>query len=167
MHSGELSTRARPAFFFLVSGTAFPESLSGMSKAVQHWMVKQEPTAYAWAQFAADGETAWTGVRNFQARNNLKAMRKGDTVLFYHSNEERQIMGRCNVVKEAYQDPTTEDPAWVVVDLKAGKKLKKPVTLVQVKQTPELATIALIRQSRLSVMPLTDDEFTLIVALGS
>jgi predicted RNA-binding protein with PUA-like domain len=76
-------------------------------------------------------------------------------------------MGRCNVVKEAYQDPTTEDPAWVVVDLKAGKKLKKPVTLVQVKQTPELATIALIRQSRLSVMPLTDDEFTLIVALGS
>jgi predicted RNA-binding protein with PUA-like domain len=129
--------------------------------------VKSEPEVYSWDTFVNDKTTIWDGVRNFQARNNLKAMRKGDTVLFYHSNEERQIMGRCNVVKEAYQDPTTEDPAWVVVDLKAGKKLKKPVTLVQVKQTPELATIALIRQSRLSVMPLTDDEFTLIVALGS
>lgn len=132
-----------------------------------YWLVKSEPEVYSWDTFVNDKTTFWDGVRNFQARNNLKAMRKGDTVLFYHSNEERQIMGRCNVVKEAYQDPTTEDPAWVVVDLKAGKKLKKPVTLVQVKQTPELATIALIRQSRLSVMPLTDDEFTLIVALGS
>jgi predicted RNA-binding protein with PUA-like domain len=132
-----------------------------------YWLVKSEPEVYSWDTFVNDKTTIWDGVRNFQARNNLKAMRKGDTVLFYHSNEERQIMGRCNVVKEAYQDPTTEDPAWVVVDLKAGKKLKKPVTLVQVKQTPELATIALIRQSRLSVMPLTDDEFTLIVALGS
>jgi predicted RNA-binding protein with PUA-like domain len=132
-----------------------------------YWLVKSEPEVYSWDTFVNDKTTIWDGVRNFQARNNLKAMRKGDTVLFYHSNEERQIMGRCNVVKEAYQDPTTENPAWVVVDLKAGKKLKKPVTLVQVKQTPELATIALIRQSRLSVMPLTDDEFTLIVALGS
>lgn len=132
-----------------------------------YWLVKSEPEVYSWDTFVNDKTTFWDGVRNFQARNNLKAMRKGDTVLFYHSNEERQIMGRCTVVKEAYQDPTTEDPAWVVVDLKAGKKLKKPVTLVQVKQTPELATIALIRQSRLSVMPLTDDEFTLIVALGS
>lgn len=131
------------------------------------WLVKSEPDVYSWDTFVKDKTTFWDGVRNFQARNNLKAMRKGDTVLFYHSNEERQVVGICTVVKEAYQDPTTDDPAWVVVDLKAGKKLKKPVTLVQIKQTPDLATIALIRQSRLSVMPLTDDEFTLIVAMGS
>lgn len=132
-----------------------------------YWLVKSEPDVYSWDTFVKDKTTFWDGVRNFQARNNLKAMRKGDTVLFYHSNEERQVVGLCTVVKEAYQDPTTDDTAWVVVDLKAGKKLKQPVTLVQIKQTPELATIALIRQSRLSVMPLTDDEFTLIVAMGS
>lgn len=132
-----------------------------------YWLVKSEPDVYSWDTFVKDKATFWDGVRNFQARNNLKAMRKGDTVLFYHSNEERQVVGLCTVVKEAYQDPTTDDTAWVVVDLKAGKKLKQPVTLVQIKQTPELATIALIRQSRLSVMPLTDDEFTLIVAMGS
>lgn len=132
-----------------------------------YWLVKSEPDVYSWDTFVKDKTTFWDGVRNFQARNNLKAMRKGDTVLFYHSNEERQVVGLCTVVKEAYQDPTTDDTAWVVVDLKAGKKLKKPVTLVQIKQTPDLATIALIRQSRLSVMPLTDDEFTLIVAMGS
>ena len=127
-----------------------------------YWLVKSEPDVYSWDTFVKDKTTFWDGVRNFQARNNLKAMRKGDTVLFYHSNEERQVVGLCTGVKEAYQDPTTDDTAWVVVDLKAGKKLKQPVTLVQIKQTPELATIALIRQSRLSVMPLTDDEFTLI-----
>lgn len=132
-----------------------------------YWLVKSEPDVYSWDTFVKDKTTFWDGVRNFQARNNLKAMRKGDTVLFYHSNEERQVVGLCTVVKEAYQDPTTDDTAWVVVDLKAGKKLKKPVTLVQIKLTPDLATIALIRQSRLSVMPLTDDEFTLIVAMGS
>lgn len=132
-----------------------------------YWLVKSEPDVYSWDTFVAEKRTFWNGVRNYQARNNMQAMRKGDTVLFYHSNEERQIMGLSTVVKEAYQDPTTDDPAWVVVDLKAGKKLKTPVTLVRIKQTPGLENIALIRQSRLSVMPLTDDEFTIIMSIAS
>jgi len=132
-----------------------------------YWLVKSEPDVYSWDTFVAEKRTFWNGVRNYQARNNMQAMRKGDTVLFYHSNEERQIMGLSTVVKEAYQDPTTDDPAWVVVDLKAGKKLKTPVTLVRIKQTPGLENIALIRQSRLSVMPLTDDEFTIIMSIAA
>ena len=134
---------------------------------MNYWLVKSEPEAYSWQEFVQKKEEVWDGVRNYQARNNMQAMRKGDTVLFYHSNEERQIMGLSTVVKEAYQDPTTDDPAWVVVDLKAGKKLKTPVTLVRIKQTPGLENIALIRQSRLSVMPLTDDEFTIIMSIAS
>lgn len=132
-----------------------------------YWLVKSEPDVYSWDTFVSEKQTYWNGVRNYQARNNMQAMRKGDIVLFYHSNEERQVMGLSTVVKEAYQDPTTDDPAWVVVDLKAGKRLKKPVTLAAIKQTKGLEQIALIKQSRLSVMPLTDDEFNIIVAMGS
>ncbi|MBU3740905.1 MAG: EVE domain-containing protein [Candidatus Kapabacteria bacterium] len=132
-----------------------------------YWLVKSEPDVYSWDTFVAEKQTYWNGVRNYQARNNMKAMRKGDTVMFYHSNEERQVVGLCTVVKEAYQDPTTDDPAWVVVDVKAGKRLKTPVTLATIKQTKGLEQIALIKQSRLSVMPLTEDEFNIIIALGS
>lgn len=131
-----------------------------------YWLVKSEPDVYSWDTFVSEKRTYWNGVRNYQARNNMQAMRKGDTVLFYHSNAERQIMGLSTVVAEAYQDPTTDDPAWVVVDLKAGKRLPNPVTLAQIKQTSGLENIALIRQSRLSVMPVTEDEFTIIMALG-
>jgi predicted RNA-binding protein with PUA-like domain len=167
MHSGELSTRARPAFFFLVSGTAFPETLSGMSKAVQHWMVKQEPTAYAWAQFAADGETAWTGVRNFQARNNLRAMKKGDLALYYHSVVGKEVVGVAKVQREAYPDPTATEGDWDCVDLVPVNALAHPVSLESIKKNPVLKDIALVRQSRLSVIPLTPLEYAEVVRLGS
>jgi predicted RNA-binding protein with PUA-like domain len=125
----------------------------------KHWLVKQEPSAYSWDDFVRDGGTAWTGVRNFQARNNLKAMRAGDRVLFYHSNEGKEVVGIATVAREAYPDPTADEGGWICVDLKPVKRLKQPVTLEQIKADPALANIALIRQSRLSVMPLTAEEF--------
>lgn len=133
---------------------------------MKYWLVKQEPTAYSWDDFVRDGKTVWTGVRNFQARNNLKAMAKGDTVLFYHSVVGKSIMGEAEVVREAYPDPTAKEGDWICVDLKPGKPLKRPVTLEEVKGSKPLENLALLRQSRLSVMPVTAAEYRAILALA-
>ena len=134
---------------------------------MNYWLVKSEPGAYSWQQFEKDGKTFWDGVRNYQARNNLKAMKKGDLVLFYHSVSEKQVMGIARVVKEHYQDPTTDDDRWVVVDLVPEKAFKKPVSLSQVKADARLENIALVKQARLSVMPLKAEEFDAIIGLGN
>jgi predicted RNA-binding protein with PUA-like domain len=134
---------------------------------MQHWLVKSEPFKYSWDQFEEDKQTFWDGVRNYQARNNLREMKKGDLVLWYHSNEGKEVVGIAKVAKTAYQDPTTEDPNWVVVDLKPFKKLKKSVTLEQIKAHPLLQEIGLVRQGRLSVMGLSAAEFDIILELGS
>lgn len=134
---------------------------------MNYWLVKSEPVKYAWDQFVKDGKTFWDGVRNYQARNNLQAMKKGDLVLYYHSNEGMEVVGIAKVLKEHYPDPTIDDPRWVVVDLAPYKALKKPVSLAQMKQDPMLANIGLIRQGRLSVMPLKSEEFDRIIEMGS
>ena len=131
-----------------------------------HWLVKSEPGVYSWANMVADKRTNWSGVRNFQAANNLKAMKVGDTCFFYHSNEERAIVGVVEVVKTYYPDPSDKTGRFGMVDVKAAKKLKTPVTLAQVKADPELAGIALVRQSRLSVMPIDAKAWARIVKLG-
>lgn len=131
---------------------------------MNHWMVKQEPDAYSWDDFVKDGKTDWTGVRNFQARNNLKEMKKGDKVLFYHSNIGKEVVGIAKVSKESFADPT--DEKWFAVELVPDKKLKKPVSLVDIKTNLALAEIKLIRQSQLSVMPLTKDEFEEILSMS-
>jgi predicted RNA-binding protein with PUA-like domain len=135
--------------------------------ATRHWLVKQEPTAYSWDDLVRDGRTMWDGVRNHQARNNLQAMGKGDRVLFYHSVKDPAVVGICEVVRPAYPDPTADDPRWVVVDLKPVRPLARPVTLAAVKAEPALRDIPLIRQSRLSVMPLEKAAFDRIVKLGT
>lgn len=134
---------------------------------MNYFLVKSEPFKYSWEQFNEDGETFWDGVRNYQARNNLKAMKKGDLVLFYHSNEGKEVVGIAKVVKEFYQDPTTDDERWVVVDLAPVETLKRPVTLEEVKADHLLQDVALVRQGRLSVMPLKAEEFDRIVELGN
>ncbi len=134
---------------------------------MNYFLVKSEPFKYSWEQFNKDGETFWDGVRNYQARNNLKAMKKGDLVLYYHSNEGKEVVGLAKVVKEFYQDPTTEDERWVVVDLAPVETFKNPVTLETIKADPLLQDIALVRQGRLSVMPLKAEEFDRIVQLGN
>ena len=131
-----------------------------------YWLIKSEPFKYSWDQFVKDGVTFWDGVRNYGARNNLRSMKKGDLAFFYHSNEGLEIVGIAKVVKESYQDPTTDDPAWLVVDFKPQKKLKKPVTLAQVKATPSLANMALIRFGRLSVQPVTEKEWDQILKIS-
>ena len=133
---------------------------------MQFWLVKQEPSKYSWEEFLKDKKTYWDGVRNYQARNNLQAMKKGDQVFFYHSVVGKQIMGVAQVSRESYPDPTTDDTAWVVVDLKPVKSLKVPVSLAQIKAHPKLNEIALVKQSRLSVIPLTQPEFKIILGLG-
>jgi predicted RNA-binding protein with PUA-like domain len=134
-------------------------------KNMNYWMVKQEPDAYSWDDFVNDGATDWTGVRNFQARNNLKSMEKGDKVLFYHSNVGKEVVGIATVSKTAFPDPT--DEKWVAVELKPVKPLKKPVTLAQIRENLALSDIKLVRQSQLSVMPLTKDEFEEIVSMSN
>ena len=131
-----------------------------------YWLIKSEPFKYAWDQFIADGSTFWDGVRNYGARNNLRSMKKGDLAFFYHSNEGLEIVGIAKVIKESYQDPTTNETAWVVVDFKPHKKLKKPVTLAAIKATPSLANMALIRLGRLSVQPVLDEEWEIIMAMS-
>ncbi len=131
-----------------------------------HWLVKSEPSKYSWDKFVEDKQTSWDGVRNYTARNNLKAMKKGDEVFFYHSNEGLEIVGIAKVAKEAYPDPTTDDTNWVVVDLKPVKKMKKPVSLVTIKADKRLEGIALVKLGRLSVCPITSDEWDLILELG-
>lgn len=134
--------------------------------AKNYWLVKQEPTAYSWDQFVKDGGTTWTGVRNFQARNNLSAMRCGDEVLFYHSVVGKAVSGIARVAREAYPDPTAKEDGWVCVDLVPLRPVDPPVSLEQIKAAPALRDIGLLRQSRLSVMPLTAAQFRGIVSLG-
>lgn len=130
---------------------------------MNYWLVKSEPEVYSWEQFQKDKRTFWDGVRNYQARNNMQAMEMGDHVIFYHSSDVKAAVGIAEVVKTAYPDPTTEDPAWVVVDLKPVRPLKAPVTLAQIKAMPDMNNVALVRQARLSVLPLTQQEFEMIV----
>jgi len=131
------------------------------------WMVKQEPETYSWDDFVRDGKTDWTGVRNFQARNNLRQMKAGDRVLFYHSGTGKCVVGIAEVAKAAYADPTADDPQWVAVDLKPVKPLKESVPLAAIRYNDKLANLPLIRQSQLSVMPLTKQEFETIVGMGT
>ena len=133
---------------------------------MNYWLVKSEPFKYSWDQFVQDGITFWDGVRNYTARNNLRAMRKGDHVLFYHSNEGLAIVGIAEVFKEAYQDPTTTDTNWVVVELKPVKPITKPVTLAQVKAEPSLKDMDLVRLSRLSVGAVKEQEYRRVLAMG-
>lgn len=133
---------------------------------MNYWLVKSEPFKYSWDQMLKDKKTFWDGVRNYQARNNLRNMKLGDLAFFYHSNEGKEIVGIVKVVKEAYQDPTTEDANWVAVDFSPFKALKKPITLAQIKAEPRLADIALIKQGRLSVMELKAHEFDTILELS-
>ena len=134
---------------------------------MQYWLVKSEPEKYSWEKFNKEGRTFWDGVRNYQARNNLREMKEGDLVLFYHSNEGKEVVGIAKVVKEFYQDPTTDDKNWVVVDLSPVESMKKPVTLEQIKADEMLKDIHLVRQGRLSVMGLKREEFDHIIKLGS
>ena len=134
--------------------------------ARSYWLVKQEPEAYSWDDFVKEGETYWDGVRNYQARNNLRAMKKGDLVFFYHSVSDKEIVGVAKVTREHYPDPTAKEGDWSVVDLAAAKPMKKPVSLAQIKVDKSLEDIALIKQSRLSVMPIAKAEFRLILELG-
>ncbi|QNF32083.1 EVE domain-containing protein [Adhaeribacter swui] len=134
---------------------------------MQYWLVKSEPEAYSWADLVKDGKTSWTGVRNYQARNNITQMKTGDLVLFYHSVSEKAVVGVAQVDREAYQDPTTDDARWQTVDLVPSQDFKKPVTLDQIKKDERLENIALLRQSRLSVMPLKPEEYDIILSLGN
>jgi len=134
---------------------------------MNYWLVKSEPHKYSWEKFNHDGRTFWDGVRNYQARNNLREMKEGDLVLFYHSNEGKAVVGIAKVAKEFYQDPTTTDPNWVVVDLEPVETLKNAVTLETVKADHQLKDVGLVRQGRLSVMGLKREEFDRIVELGS
>jgi predicted RNA-binding protein with PUA-like domain len=131
-----------------------------------YWLIKSEPFKYSWDQFVKDKQTFWDGVRNYAARNNLRDMKKGDELFFYHSNEGLEIVGICKVVKEAYQDPTTDEDAWVVVDVKPVRKLKKPVTLAQMKTDKRLANMDLLRLGRLSVGKVTDEEWEVVLELA-
>jgi predicted RNA-binding protein with PUA-like domain len=133
---------------------------------MSYWLVKSEPSSYSWEQLEKDKETVWSGVRNYAARLHLRAMKKGDPVLFYHSNEGLDIVGIAKVSKEAYQDPTTTDEAWISVDLKPFKKLKKPVPLDTIKKDKRLAEMALVRIGRLSVQPVSDKEWKVIMELA-
>lgn len=142
--------------------------IPAMSKRpAQYWLVKSEPTAYSWSTLVSDGCTAWTGVRNFTARLNLRAMRKGDRVLFYHSVVGKEIVGISEVAAEAYPDPTAKEGDWSCVDLVPVKPLREPVTLEEIKGNPKLRDLKLLRQSRLSVMPVTEEEFAEILRMAS
>jgi Uncharacterized conserved protein len=130
------------------------------------WLVKQEPSSYSWSDFVAEGKTAWTGVRNYTARNSLRKMKNGDEVLFYHTGEEKAVVGVARVTRPAYPDPTAKEGDWSAVDLAPIKSLIQPVTLRQIKNEPRLRQIPLVRQSRLSVMPLGKVEFGEIVKMS-
>jgi len=132
---------------------------------VKYWLAKSEPKKYSWDDFVSEGRDYWDGVRNYQARNNLSAMKIGDRVLFYHSVTGKEVVGIAEVVREAYQDPTTDDERWVAVDMVPVKKLTRPVTLAEIKAEPALAKVALVKQSRLSVVPLLASEYRKILSL--
>ena len=131
-----------------------------------YWLVKSEPSTFSWDQFVKEGQTCWSGVRNYAARLHLRNMKKGDGVFFYHSNEGIEIVGIAKIVKEHYQDPTTIDDRWVAVDLKPHKKLKNPVTLDIIKKNKQLAAMALVRIGRLSVQPVSDVEWNVVMELA-
>jgi len=131
------------------------------------WLVKQEPSSYSWSDFVAEGQTSWTGVRNYAARNNLRRMRKGDEVLFYHSGEDKAVVGIAKVMRTAYRDPTAKDGDWSTVDLVPLKPLRHPVTLREIKDNSRLKGIPLVRLSRLSAMPLAESAFREIVKMGA
>jgi predicted RNA-binding protein with PUA-like domain len=131
-----------------------------------HWLIKSEPDVYSWDQFVKDKQTRWDGVRNYAARIHLRAMKKGDHLFFYHSNKGMEIVGIGTVLREAYPDPTSTDAAWVAVDVKPFKKLPKAVTLDQIKKEKKLADMALVRLGRLSVQPVTDGEWNMIMKMG-
>lgn len=133
---------------------------------MNYWLVKSEPGAYSWDDLVRLGRDHWDGVRNYQARNNMKLMKVGDEVLFYHSVNDKQVVGIARVAKEFYQDPTTDDERWVVVDLVPVRKLDKPVTLAQIKADDSLSEFALIRNSRLSVMPVDKDHYQTILKMS-
>jgi predicted RNA-binding protein with PUA-like domain len=133
---------------------------------MNYWLVKSEPEVYSWSQFLKDGKTAWTGVRNFAARNYLRAMKKGDAVFFYHSGEQKSVVGLARVEKEFYPDPTAVEGDWACVDLKAEKSLAKPVTLAQIKADNILKEMVLVKQSRLSVSPLAKTQFERLLQLA-
>lgn len=130
-----------------------------------YWLVKSEPSTYSWEDLVKDGSTTWDGVRNYAARNHLRSMKKNDEVFFYHSMDSTAIIGIAKVIKEAFQDPTTSDENWVAVQLKPVKKLKRPIMLSEIKKHPGLKTMALVRISRLSVQPVTDEEWETIIRL--
>ena len=132
-----------------------------------YWLVKSEPSHYSWEKFEKDGKTIWDGIRNYAARLHLKTMKKGDEVFFYHSNEGLDIVGIAKVIKEAYQDPSTNDEAWVAVDLKPVKKLKHPVSMQQIKADKRLKDMALLRISRLSVQPVKVEEWKTVIELSN
>ncbi|HXT63475.1 MAG TPA: EVE domain-containing protein [Pyrinomonadaceae bacterium] len=131
-----------------------------------YWLVKQEPEDYSWDDLMRDKKTAWTGVRNFQARNNLRAMKVGDSVLFYHSGKEKSVVGIAEVAKAAYPDPTADDDSWIAVDIKPVKKLVNAVSLADIKANAKLRDLLLVRQSRLSVMPVSKEDFDEIVRMS-
>lgn len=133
---------------------------------MKHWLIKSEPFKYSWEQFEKDKQTFWDGVRNYQARNNLRDMSPGDWCLFYHSNEGKEVVGIAEVIKAAYQDPTTENTQWVVVDVKPIKKLTKPVSLAEMKGDPRLSDLGLLKQPRLSVISITENQFNIILELA-
>jgi len=131
-----------------------------------YWLLKSEPFKYSWEQLRKDKKTFWDGVRNYAARNNLKAMKKGDLAFFYHSNEGVEIVGIAEIVKESYQDPTTTETAWVAVDVKPFQRLNRPVSLAQIKADKRLANMALVRLGRLSVHPVTEQEWKIVLELA-
>jgi predicted RNA-binding protein with PUA-like domain len=133
---------------------------------MNYWLLKSEPDVYSWDDLVRDGQTYWEGVRNYQARNNLRAMKRGDKAVFYHSNIGKEAVGLAKIVRTAYQDPTTDDTNWVVVDVAPHQPFKQYVSLETMKATPALANMALFKQSRLSVVPLTQEEFEVLCGLG-
>ena len=139
---------------------------SARKESKGHWLVKQEPEDYSWDDLKRDGSTQWTGVRNFQARNNLRQMKVGDAVFFYHSGKEKCVIGIASVSKAAYPDPTAKEDGWIAVDIEPLKKLANPVSLADIKANAKLSDLLLVRQSRLSVMPVGESEFEEIVRMG-
>ena len=133
---------------------------------MSYWLLKSEPSSYAWEQLVKDGRTHWNGVRNFQAAKNLKSMKRGDQAFFYHSGEDRAIVGTCEIVKEAYPDPSDPEGRFVMVDVKALKPVKTPVTLAAIKAEPKLKDLALVRQSRLSVVSVADAEWKILAKMA-
>ena len=131
-----------------------------------YWLVKSEPEVYSWDQLVKDKHTRWDGIRNYAARLHLRSMKKGDEVFFYHSNKGTEIVGIASVIKEAYPDPTSTDPAWFAIDLKPLKKFAKPVSLEQIKKEKKLASMALVRIGRLSVQPVTEEEWNIVMKMG-